>query len=128
MGALKQVPESGGVHQLGDFTTVDRRLFLISALGVVVGAVSAVVALALLLLIGFFTNLFYYGRLSTAFVSPSANSLGLLMLSSHHLTIRASCIEEESMLLLAQRVHPFVQIVASCLSFHSSPVPNRRVG
>jgi CIC family chloride channel protein len=78
MATVKQTPKQarGGIHQLGDFTTVDRRLFLISALGLIVGIVSAVIAMALLLLIGFFTNLFYYGRLSTAFVSPAANNLG----------------------------------------------------
>ncbi len=65
-----------GVDQLGDFTTVDRRLFLISGLALMVGTVSAFVAVALLYLIGFFTNLFYYGRISTACVSPAANSLG----------------------------------------------------
>ncbi|HET7405339.1 MAG TPA: chloride channel protein [Candidatus Bathyarchaeia archaeon] len=65
-----------GVDQLGDFTTVDRRLFLISVLATIVGVVSALVAVALIFLIGFFTNLFYYGRLSTSFVSPASNSLG----------------------------------------------------
>ena len=38
----------------------------------------AFIAAALLYLIGFFTNLFYYGRLSFSFVSPSANQLGYL--------------------------------------------------
>lgn len=65
------------VDQLSDFTTVNRRLFLVAAFSVVIGAVAALVAAALLLLIGFFTNLFFYGRLAFTFVSPAGNSLGL---------------------------------------------------
>ncbi len=42
------------------------------------GVVAAFIAVALLDLIGFFTNLFYYQRLSISFVSPSGNRLGLL--------------------------------------------------
>jgi CIC family chloride channel protein len=60
---------------LGDFTTTPRVL-VISALAVVIGAVCAFVALALLRLIGLFTNLFYYGRWSSALVSPVGNHLG----------------------------------------------------
>jgi len=41
-----------------------------------IGAVCAFVALALLRLIGLFTNLFYYGRWSSAVVSPVGNHLG----------------------------------------------------
>ena len=44
----------------------------------VIGAVCAFVALALLRLIGLFTNLFYYGRWSSAAVSPVGNHLGWL--------------------------------------------------
>jgi CIC family chloride channel protein len=61
---------------LGDFTATSR-LFPIAALAIVIGVVGAFVALALLRLIGFFTNLFYYGRWSTALVSPAGNHLGL---------------------------------------------------
>src|SRR5262245_13994447 len=60
---------------LGDFTTTPRVL-VISALAIVIGAVCAFVALALLRLIGLFTNLFYYGRWSSALVSPVGNHLG----------------------------------------------------
>jgi len=62
---------------LGDFTTTPRVL-VISALALVIGAVCAFVALALLRLIGLFTNLFYYGRWSSALVSPVGNHLGWL--------------------------------------------------
>jgi CBS domain-containing protein len=54
---------------LGDFTTT-LRVLPISGLAVVIGAICAFVALALLRLIGLFTNLFYFGRWSTAMVSP----------------------------------------------------------
>jgi CIC family chloride channel protein len=60
---------------LGDFTTTPRVL-VISALAIGIGAVCAFVALALLRLIGLFTNLFYYGRWSSALVSPAGNHLG----------------------------------------------------
>lgn len=42
----------------------------------VIGALCAFVALALLRLIGLFTNLFYFGRWSTAMASPAGNHLG----------------------------------------------------
>src|SRR5437588_62925 len=63
----------------GDFTA-DRRLILISAIGLFIGALCAIVAVVLLKLIGFFTNLFFFGRLSLAFTSPSENHLGLTVL------------------------------------------------
>ena len=62
--------------ELGDFTTTSR-VIPISALAMVIGALCAFVALALLRLIGLFTNLFYFGRWSTAMVSPVGNHLGL---------------------------------------------------
>jgi CIC family chloride channel protein len=61
---------------LGDFTTTTR-LLPISALALAIGVLASFVALALLRLIGFFTNLFYFGRLSTALVSPAGNHLGV---------------------------------------------------
>ncbi len=61
---------------LGDFTTTTR-LLPISALAVCIGTVAAFVALALLRLIGLFTNLFYFGRWSTTMVSPVGNHLGI---------------------------------------------------
>jgi chloride channel protein, CIC family len=61
--------------ELGDFTT-SLRVIPISGLAIVIGAICAFVALALLRLIGLFTNLFYFGRWSTAMVSPAGNHLG----------------------------------------------------
>lgn len=60
---------------LGDFTATTRVL-PISALALGIGVVAAFVALALLRLIGVFTNLFYFGRWSAALVSPAGNHLG----------------------------------------------------
>lgn len=61
---------------LGDFTA-DARLLWISALALIVGLLCALIAIVLLGLIGFFTNLFFYQRLSFAFVSPADNTLGV---------------------------------------------------
>ena len=63
---------------LGDFTAT-RRMLPITLLAVLIGAAAALVAFALLRLIGFFTNVFYYQRLDTAFVSPAGSSLGVAM-------------------------------------------------
>ena len=60
---------------LSDFRT-DRRVVLLSALAVPVGVISAVVAKALLWLIGAITNLAFYHRWATTLLSPRANTLG----------------------------------------------------
>jgi chloride channel protein, CIC family len=62
-------------EQLGDFTT-SVRVIPISLLAIGIGFVSTFVAWALLRLIGFFTNVFYYGRLSNVLASPAGNHLG----------------------------------------------------
>ena len=62
-------------QKLGDFTT-SPRVIPLSVLAIGIGIVSSYVAWLLLRLIGFFTNLFYYGRISTAMVSPARNELG----------------------------------------------------
>ena len=63
-------------EELGDFTTT-LRVIPISLLAMGIGVLCAFVALVLLRLIGLFTNLFYFGRWSTAMVSPVGNHLGL---------------------------------------------------
>lgn len=65
-------------HELGDFATVDRRTLVLMGLAVPIGVVSAFIAAALYGLIGLFTNLFYYQRVSVSFVSPAGNALGWL--------------------------------------------------
>src|SRR5512141_358413 len=62
-------------EKLGDFTTTPRVLVL-SLLAIVIGFVSAFVALALLRLISFFTNFFFYQRLSFESASPAFHHLG----------------------------------------------------
>jgi H+/Cl- antiporter ClcA len=62
-------------EQLGDFTT-SVRVIPISLLAIGIGFVSTFVAWGLLRLIGFFTNVFYYGRLSNVLASPAGNHLG----------------------------------------------------
>jgi len=64
-------------ERLGDFTT-NWEVLPITLLAAVIGVFSAFVALALLRLIGFFTNLFFFQRVSTALVSPAGNKLGWL--------------------------------------------------
>jgi H+/Cl- antiporter ClcA/CBS domain-containing protein len=61
--------------ELGDFSA-SVRIIPISLLAIVIGVVSTFVALALLRLIGLFTNLFYFHRWSTTLVSPASNHLG----------------------------------------------------
>ena len=65
----------GDPSPLGDFTTRPR-VITISVMAIFIGIVSAYVALALLKLIGLFTNLFFFQRVSTALVSPAGNHLG----------------------------------------------------
>ncbi len=64
-------------RSLGDFTTRPAILRLVP-LAIVLGGLGAGISLALLDMIGFFTNLFYYQRLSVHLVSPAANTLGVL--------------------------------------------------
>ncbi len=61
--------------RLGDFTTRPRVIY-ISLLAIMIGVLSAFVALVLLRLIGLFTNLFFFQRWDTALVSPAGNHLG----------------------------------------------------
>jgi CIC family chloride channel protein len=63
------------LEDLGDFTTTVR-VIPISLMAIVIGALGACVAWFLLRLIGLFTNIFYYQRFSTSFVSPVGNHLG----------------------------------------------------
>jgi chloride channel protein, CIC family len=64
--------------KLADFST-NARVVTISAMALVIGILSAFVALALLKLIGLFTNLFFFQSWGTALVSPAGNHLGALV-------------------------------------------------
>ena len=74
---MTQIKAQRVSSKLGDFTVTSRTI-PIALLAVIIGAVSAYVALGLLKLIGLFTNLFFFGRWSTALVSPAGNHLGWL--------------------------------------------------
>ncbi len=64
------------LEELGDFTTTVR-VIPISLMAILIGVLGAFVAWFLLRLIGLFTNIVYYQRLGTAFVSPAGNHLGI---------------------------------------------------
>jgi len=71
-------------------TLVDRRILLISALAIVLGAAAAVVAQLLMLMINLITDLVFYGRISDVIgpnaqhgsfvLSPAGNHLGALVI------------------------------------------------
>ena len=63
------------MQSLADFS-VDRRAWRVLGLALVVGGVSAGVALGLLDLIGLFTHLFYYGHAGAGLIQPSTHRLG----------------------------------------------------
>jgi chloride channel protein, CIC family len=63
---------------LGDFPTTPR-VIPISLLAVLIGALATPIAAALLKLIAFFTNVFFFLRFSTAPISPAAHQLGGLV-------------------------------------------------
>ncbi|HTG32149.1 MAG TPA: chloride channel protein [Thermoanaerobaculia bacterium] len=61
--------------KLADFST-DRRVLVLSGLAGGIGVLAALVAYALVWLIAVITNLAYYQRFSSQFVSPAGNHLG----------------------------------------------------
>src|SRR3954470_16108447 len=67
------------LDHLGDFTATPRML-TISAIAVGIGVFAAYVAAALLALIGLFTNLFFFQRVSTTLVSPVGHHLGVFVI------------------------------------------------
>src|SRR6185369_3956752 len=62
--------------ELADFST-DRRVLVLSGFAVGIGVAAALVAYALVWLIAVITNLAYYQRFSSRFVSPAGNHLGV---------------------------------------------------
>lgn len=63
-----------------DSEIVDRKTIYLSALAIGVACAAAGVASILVKLIGFCTNLSFFGTLSTEFVSPAGNQLGWLVI------------------------------------------------
>ncbi|MGN6699952.1 MAG: chloride channel protein, partial [Thermomicrobiales bacterium] len=55
-------------------------MLIIALMAVIIGAIGAFIALILLRLITFFTNLFFFQRLSFANASPADNHLGLFII------------------------------------------------
>src|SRR5690349_4083029 len=68
------------VDDLGDFTAT-RRVIGVAALAFGIGLVGALLAKALLALISLATNIFFFGRLSTAPVSPADAHLGWFVIA-----------------------------------------------
>jgi CIC family chloride channel protein len=64
---------------LRDFT-VDRRVWLLSSVALIIGIGATFLAVILLRLIAISTNLFYYHRFSSVTVSPAGSSLGHWMI------------------------------------------------
>ncbi len=112
---------------LRDFT-VDRRVWLLTGVALVIGAGAAALAVILLRAIAFATNVFYYHRLSWAMVGPAGSTLspwvmplvplvgGLLVgLIAHYGSdkIRGHGIPEaiEAILLRGARVDPKVAVL-----------------
>ncbi|HWG17864.1 MAG TPA: hypothetical protein VN678_08380, partial [Acidobacteriaceae bacterium] len=65
---------------LRDFT-VDRRVWLLSAAAVVIGACGALMAVVLLKAIAFCTNLFYFHRFSAFTIDPAASTLPIWLMA-----------------------------------------------
>jgi H+/Cl- antiporter ClcA len=80
MGTVHTDTASARLEHLGDFT-VTTRVLPIAAMAICIGVFAAYIALALMKLIGFFTNLFFFQRLDTALISPEGNHLGLLVIA-----------------------------------------------
>lgn len=73
-------PSLEAAHIPPHTTLVDARSLLISLIAIGIGLTAALVAHLLVHLIGLITNLSFYGRWSTEFVSPADNHLGLLVI------------------------------------------------
>jgi CIC family chloride channel protein len=71
---------SEGARVPPERSLIDARVIVICAWAVVLALVTGFVAQALVGIIGLVTNIAFYGRLSTAFVSPANNHLGWLVL------------------------------------------------
>ncbi len=64
------------MNERGDFTATPR-LIVVCLMAVVIGVLCALISAALTSLIAFFTNLFFYGRISLVFRSPALHGLGV---------------------------------------------------
>ncbi len=136
-GGLRQEGNGEGASTLGDFTT-SPSVIPLSLLAIGIGILSAFVALALLRLIGIFTNLLFFQRIDTSLTSPAGNHLGAfeilvptlgalvigLMARYGSERIRGHGIPEaiEAILINGSRVEPkvaFLKPLSSALSIGS---------
>ena len=76
MSARSERRRTPSAELLGDFTTTVE-ILPISLIAIVIGVIATYVAWFLLKLIGLFTNIAYYQRFQTSFVSPAGNHLGV---------------------------------------------------
>jgi H+/Cl- antiporter ClcA len=67
--------------ELGDFTASSRTVF-ISLLAIITGAVSCAVALGLMKLIAFFTNIFFFQRFDFVNRNPAHHTLGVFVIAA----------------------------------------------
>ncbi|HKO21162.1 MAG TPA: chloride channel protein, partial [Candidatus Eisenbacteria bacterium] len=70
----------GALDELGDFTATPR-LLPVGLIAIAIGLVASFVAKGLLTLIDFFTNLFFFHRISIVHVSPADHALGLAVVA-----------------------------------------------
>ncbi|HVZ89864.1 MAG TPA: chloride channel protein [Polyangia bacterium] len=79
-GALPVAPSLGPALDAAQMPVevrpVDKRVAWICGLAILVAVAAGFVAQLLVRMIGFFTNLAFFGRISTSFVSPADNHLG----------------------------------------------------
>jgi CIC family chloride channel protein len=80
LGARAAQDDESALHALGDFTA-NARLLLLSLVAIPIGILSAYVAVGLLSLINFFTNLFFFHRFSIAAASPAAHTPGAFVVA-----------------------------------------------
>jgi CIC family chloride channel protein len=69
-------PTLAAVQGPAEYAAVDQRVIIICGIAIAVGAAGAVIANILTHLIGFITNLAYFGRLSGEFIAPSTARWG----------------------------------------------------
>ncbi|MGE0683455.1 MAG: chloride channel protein [Candidatus Binatia bacterium] len=67
-------------HLSKDQTQLDRRVLFLSGLAIIIAIAAGIIAQGLVLLIGLITNLTFYGRMSTDFVSPADHHLGAFVI------------------------------------------------
>src|SRR5690348_6148127 len=103
-------------------TLVSKRVVLISAMAIVLGAVAAGVAQILLLLINLFTDIFFYGRVSDVIGLLAPKHTGVLSPAHNHLGLGVIVIPAIGGLLAGDRKstrlnssHPSISYAVFCL-------------